>query len=461
MRRAQPAHDEPVLGGQHRPARPRDRQRTVVNAIVRVEERYDYLAQIELERGYSSYNGLFGSLTATDNNIAGRGIRCSCSGHATASKLKDARARRCASRSGCSAPVRSRPTSPAATPQQDTPRFGMLTTEGFTAGLHPPVDHAALGERRAAHASRSACTTTSACAAATSMRCGRSAPTWTTARSRSRRDRPVGAARSCGTTGSIAAASCRRSRRRTASGSRPGRVRRRPPARPGRVLQGLGRRLEVLPIGSNLALRGDAPLRPGHPARRRRRCCPRSSGSSPAAIRPCAATRTTGSRPRSCRSACPRSPGVTQIRVIPAGGNIRAARQPRRPAPHLQDPRRCGVQRRRPDHEPVGLGHARRHPALGRHRPARCLTPFGILALEYAVPLRPQLGDDPRGRIHFYFAAQRPVLIQAAPYGTRRQSSHLEDAPQEAPDQAQGAHQAPDRDGEGGQEAGRRPPKKK
>ena len=36
----------------------------------------------------------------------------------------------------------------------------------------------------------------------------------------------------------------------------------------------------------------------------------------------------------------------------------------------------------------------------------RALTPFGIGALEYAVPIRPNLGDDPRGRIHFYFAAR-------------------------------------------------------
>jgi outer membrane protein assembly factor BamA len=36
----------------------------------------------------------------------------------------------------------------------------------------------------------------------------------------------------------------------------------------------------------------------------------------------------------------------------------------------------------------------------------RALTPFGIGALEYAVPLRVRLGDDPRGRIHFYFAAR-------------------------------------------------------
>jgi outer membrane protein assembly factor BamA len=36
----------------------------------------------------------------------------------------------------------------------------------------------------------------------------------------------------------------------------------------------------------------------------------------------------------------------------------------------------------------------------------RILTPFGTLALEYAVPINPQLGDDPRGRIHLYFAAR-------------------------------------------------------
>jgi outer membrane protein assembly factor BamA len=36
----------------------------------------------------------------------------------------------------------------------------------------------------------------------------------------------------------------------------------------------------------------------------------------------------------------------------------------------------------------------------------RFLTPFGSLAIEYAIPLRPRLGDDPRGRIHFYFAAR-------------------------------------------------------
>ena len=36
----------------------------------------------------------------------------------------------------------------------------------------------------------------------------------------------------------------------------------------------------------------------------------------------------------------------------------------------------------------------------------RIVTPFGIGALERAIPLRPQLGDDPRGRWHLSFAAR-------------------------------------------------------
>ncbi len=36
----------------------------------------------------------------------------------------------------------------------------------------------------------------------------------------------------------------------------------------------------------------------------------------------------------------------------------------------------------------------------------RIVTPFGVGAAEYAIPLRPQLGDDPRGRWHISFAAR-------------------------------------------------------
>jgi outer membrane protein assembly factor BamA len=36
----------------------------------------------------------------------------------------------------------------------------------------------------------------------------------------------------------------------------------------------------------------------------------------------------------------------------------------------------------------------------------RIVTPFGAFAFERAIPLRPRLGDDPRGRWHISFAAR-------------------------------------------------------
>ena len=96
---------------------------------------------------------------------------------------------------------------------------------------------------------------------------------------------------------------------------------------------------------------------------------------------------------------------VSQIRVIPAGGNIRVlgsidaqVRIWKIIAGALftdagMIANRWGnvtVDDIRPS---VGMG-------------LRFLTPFGIGALEYAIPIHAELGDDPRGRIHFYFAAR-------------------------------------------------------
>jgi outer membrane protein assembly factor BamA len=36
----------------------------------------------------------------------------------------------------------------------------------------------------------------------------------------------------------------------------------------------------------------------------------------------------------------------------------------------------------------------------------RIVTPFGSFVFERGVPLRPRLGDDPRGRWHINFAAR-------------------------------------------------------
>ena len=106
---------------------------------------------------------------------------------------------------------------------------------------------------------------------------------------------------------------------------------------------------------------------------------------------------------------------VSQIRVIPAGGNIRVLgsvdAQVRiwkiLAGAMFAD---AGLITNRWDTVAVNRkwGFV---PDIPELRPSvgmglRFLTPFGIGALEYAVPLRPQLGDDPRGRIHFYFAAR-------------------------------------------------------
>ena len=95
--------------------------------------------------------------------------------------------------------------------------------------------------------------------------------------------------------------------------------------------------------------------------------------------------------------------GVKQVRVLAAGGNIRAissidgqVRMTKSLAAAMfldagiitNDWRAA-----RPDDVRPGTGMA-----------LRALLPVGAISLEYAIPLRTKLGDDPRGRIHFGFA---------------------------------------------------------
>jgi outer membrane protein insertion porin family len=95
--------------------------------------------------------------------------------------------------------------------------------------------------------------------------------------------------------------------------------------------------------------------------------------------------------------------GTQQIRVVAAGGNIRTIASvdaqliiydPLATALFLDagvvtnDWRATRVDDIRP-----GTGMA-----------VRAILPFGAVSLEYAIPLRTKLGDDPRGRIHFGFA---------------------------------------------------------
>ncbi len=103
--------------------------------------------------------------------------------------------------------------------------------------------------------------------------------------------------------------------------------------------------------------------------------------------------------------AVPPLDNVTQIRVIPAARNIRALGSLDAQA------RIWNVMAGAMFVDAGLLTNQWSTVTLDDIRPSvgmglRALTPFGIGALEYAIPLRPRLGDDPRGRIHFYFAAR-------------------------------------------------------
>jgi len=104
--------------------------------------------------------------------------------------------------------------------------------------------------------------------------------------------------------------------------------------------------------------------------------------------------------------AVPPLDNITQIRVLPAGGNIRAL---------------CSVDAQlrifklfstalfadagliTNQWSTVTIDDIR--PSVGMAL-VRIVTPFGAFAFERAVPLHPRLGDDPRGRWHISFAAR-------------------------------------------------------
>lgn len=98
--------------------------------------------------------------------------------------------------------------------------------------------------------------------------------------------------------------------------------------------------------------------------------------------------------------------GVTQIRVLPAGGNIRVLGS-------LDAQLRIYKVLATAIFVDAGMiantwssvERADVHPSIGI-AVARIVTPFGIGALERAIPLNPNLGDNPRGRWHFSFAAR-------------------------------------------------------
>jgi outer membrane protein assembly factor BamA len=98
--------------------------------------------------------------------------------------------------------------------------------------------------------------------------------------------------------------------------------------------------------------------------------------------------------------------GISQLRILPAGGNIRVMSSLDAQV-HIYSVFASAV------FTDAGMitnqwstvtPHDIR-PSVGMAL-LRAVTPFGTLAIEYAVPLVPELGDDPRGRFHIWFAAR-------------------------------------------------------
>jgi outer membrane protein insertion porin family len=104
--------------------------------------------------------------------------------------------------------------------------------------------------------------------------------------------------------------------------------------------------------------------------------------------------------------AVPPFDNVSQIRVLPAGGNIRVLGS-------LDAQLRIYkvlatavfVDAGMISNTWSSMDRSDIHPSVGI-AVARIVTPFGIGALERAIPLNPNLGDNPRGRWHFSFAAR-------------------------------------------------------
>lgn len=97
---------------------------------------------------------------------------------------------------------------------------------------------------------------------------------------------------------------------------------------------------------------------------------------------------------------------VDQIRVLPAGGNIRllgSLDAQVRIYGILSSALFVDAGLIKNQWSTVELEDVRPSAGLAL---VRFVTPFGIGAVEYAIPLQPRLGDDPRGRWHVSFAAR-------------------------------------------------------
>ncbi|MEO8549399.1 MAG: BamA/TamA family outer membrane protein, partial [Kofleriaceae bacterium] len=379
----------------------------VVNGVLRVEERFDHRAELELVAGGSTYQGLFGGATLAMRNIAGLGLVWTINA-TVGTKITELESQFQIPEWLAPLPFRTELT--GLYRQQDTPRFGVLTTEGASVSLAHQFQrsHSASEDARVI--------------------------TWNILRYDFRlRTREVDAIRTIGANQDSAQVAV--STRTSSLGmavvwdqrvDRNGQLS--PLAPEGGFLAeaaisyaesaviGQDTFVKLAASGSkfwtireNLLLRWDLRIDWGIPLG--------GAVLLPEVERFFAGGDSTVRGYSDDRMATeliqvgvpPIGSNLTQIRIIPAGGNIRGlgsldGQMKIYPIPggflagalfsDLGMITNTWASTKLEDFRPsVGMG-------------LRVLTPFGVGAIEYAVPLRPQLGDDPRGRIHFYFAAR-------------------------------------------------------
>ncbi|MEO8840902.1 MAG: POTRA domain-containing protein [Kofleriaceae bacterium] len=382
---------------------------SVVNAVVRVEERYDQTATVDLVTGYSSYQGLFGGFGFAMRNLGGYGLVWTVNA-TEGTKITDLESTlqipRWLDPDWIPDSLRFRTELTGLYKQQDTPRFGQLTTEGASVSL----TRQSIRQHTATTAAR--------------------VLTWNMLRYDFRlRTREVDALRPIGTnqdepqvaistrTSSVGMAfewEARTDRNGVLAPLAPEAGYRFEASAAYAESHFLGQDtfLKLSATGSkyyspidNLVIRGDLRVDWGIPLG--------GAVLLPEVERFFAGGDSTVRGYSDDRMATeliqvglpPFGANLSQIRIIPAGGNIRVLAS-------IDAQLQIWKIIAGALFSDAGMITNQWNSASpGDIRPSvgmgiRFITPFGIGALEYAIPLRPQLGDDPRGRIHFYFAAR-------------------------------------------------------
>jgi outer membrane protein assembly factor BamA len=385
----------------------------VINAIVRVEERYLHRAEVGVEGGLSSQNGYFGTLRWTQGNLAGHGILFRFSG-TYGSKLSEVEGT-------VRFPqwiVRKNPGDSLGIPpawafnteltglyrQQQTERFGELTTKGATLGIARqwPRPRTETESARSiglglAYDYRVRIRNVDALRPiGADMDQSQVAISTTTGQMRLNFEIEKRIDRS----GQLAPLAAEDGYRLELSASFASTHL----LGQDDFVKGYIYGAKFFPIGSNMVLRFDGRYDQGYPIGEEVLLpeVERLFAGGDSTVRGYSEDRL---KTEIIEVGVPPLGNLSQIRVIPVGGNIRAL------ASVDAQVRIWKILAGALFSDAGVVTNSWRTTTTDDIRPSvgmglRALTPFGIGALEYAVPIRPHLGDDPRGRIHFYFAAR-------------------------------------------------------